>query len=441
MSVVRWLHISDLHLNQKGVENTRLRTGLSSYLKSLSLQCDYVFCTGDLRYAPEGGYAENTVEFLESVCTCVGTPLEHLFVSPGNHDVDRDTDGRDDAIRSEWFTGNPQSNNYDPRIGIIKQHSLDAIMSGTNAFRHTLQKIIEAKETAFSNRISRFGPHTLYKTSDFNVIELDSTISYTKGQERDLIIGTSYLQEALENCDAKKVTLVMTHYSFDYLDRAEQEMIEALFRDYNVHLWISGHEHKNLFRKQRDWFYEFQCGNLLLENGARTCILVGELDLETLHGQITAHAWFSPNGWAQYPFVTFGTPNPSIYRFDLTDYNSSSVPCGVVDRRSLREQILPLLEENQSIFYEFGPTNNNRNILRSEIPTTWETLLKEKIIPNSLKVIETIELHQELLLSSEKSVLEKYKMHILGLEQNHLEPGKFVFDAPRFPDEIFTILK
>ena len=203
MSVVRWLHISDLHLNQKGVENTRLRTGLSSYLKSLSLQCDYVFCTGDLRYAPEGGYAENTVEFLESVCTCVGTPLEHLFVSPGNHDVDRDTDGRDDAIRSEWFTGNPQSNNYDPRIGVIKQHSLDAIMSGTNAFRHTLQKIIEAKETAFSNRISRFGPHTLYKTSDFNVIELDSTISYTKGQERDLIIGTSYLQEALKNCDAK----------------------------------------------------------------------------------------------------------------------------------------------------------------------------------------------------------------------------------------------
>ena len=429
MAVIRWLHISDLHLNKEGVENVRIRENLPIYLKNLPLQCDYVFCTGDLRYAPDGDYSDKTLDILENICECVEVPLERLFVSSGNHDVDRDTEGRDNAIRNEWFTGNPQSKIYDPRIGSIKQQNLDVIMSGTNAFRHTLQKIIDAKETAFSNRIFRFGPHTLYKTRDFNIIELDSTISYTQKQERDLIIGTRYLQQALDKCNKKNTILVMTHYSFDYLDRTEQEMIAALFREHNVRLWLSGHEHNNLFRKQRDWFYEFQCGNLVLESGARTCIVIGELDLETLDGQITAHAWFSPDGWAKYPFVSPGTAEPSTYHFKLAD--NTSLP-NIFDRKRLRKQIIPLLKANQNIYNKYGPTEENRNNMRDEMPELWDTLLRETVIPNSLKIIETLDCHSELLLDSEKSILEEYRIHILALKQNHTEPNKFVFDAPHF---------
>lgn len=37
MRLIRWLHFSDLHLNQSGVETRRLRNNLPSYLESLDL--------------------------------------------------------------------------------------------------------------------------------------------------------------------------------------------------------------------------------------------------------------------------------------------------------------------------------------------------------------------------------------------------------------------
>ncbi len=440
MEIIRWLHISDLHLNKDGVENRRLRRKFIEYLQNLSIQCDYVFCTGDLRYAPMGEYAQDTKEVLENVCNAVGVPLGCLFITPGNHDVDRNISGRDDAIRSVWFNGDNAVKKYNPDKGIIAPEKLKVIMSGTESYRKVIQQVLDAQSKVLTGEVFQFGPHTLLRTENLNVIELDSTLVYTTNQYSDLIIGTDYLQKALEGCNQKNVTIVVTHYSFDYLDRKEQGIVTALFRDYNVRLWLSGHEHNNLFRKQRDWFYEFQCGNLLLEESARTCILTGQLNTETLDGKIKAHAWFSPDGWATYPFVCPGTEDPSTYYFDLEDKTSIAISLKETSRRALRNKIMPILEENQSIFHIYGPTDENRNIMRGELPAMWETVLRERIIPNSLSIIEMLEGQQELLLDSEKRILQKYKLHILGLQKNHSEANSFVLDAPRFPSEIFTIL-
>ena len=440
MEIIKWLHVSDLHLNIDGVENRRLRKKLIEYLQNLSVQCDYVFCTGDLRYAPMGEYAQDTFEVLENICNAVGVPMGCLFVTPGNHDVDRDIRGRDDAIRSEWLNGENAVKKYNPAIGTINPEKLKLIMSGTDAYRKVIRQVFDAQSQALTDEVFQFGPHTLLRTENLNVIELDSTLAYTTNQYSDLIIGTDYLQKALERCNPKNVTIVLTHYSFDFLDRKEQEIVAALFRDYNVRLWLSGHEHNNLFRKQRDWFYEFQCGNLLLEEGARTCILVGQLNTETLDGQVKAHAWFSPDGWATYPFVCPSTDDPSTYYFTLKDKTSLIIPSKETSRKVLRDKIMPILEENQSIFRSYGPTDENRSITRSELPVIWETVLREKIIPNSLSIIEMLEGQQEFLSDSEKCILHKYKLHILGLQENHSETKGFILDAPRFPNEIFTIL-
>lgn len=440
MAIIKWLHVSDLHLNKDGVENRRLRRKLIEYLQNLSIQCDYVFCTGDLRYAPMGEYAQDTIEVLENICNAVGVPIGCLFVTPGNHDVDRNINGRDDAIRSEWFNGDNAVKKYNPDIGIIAPEKLKIIMSGTESYRKVIQQVFDAQSQALTGEVYQFGPHILLRTENLNVIELDSTLVYTTNQHSGLIVGTDYLQKALESCNQKNVTIVVTHYSFDYLDRKEQGIVAALFRDYNVRLWLSGHEHNNLFRKQRDWFYEFQCGNLLLEEGARTCILMGQLNTETLEGQVKAHAWFSPDGWATYPFVCPGTDDPSTYYFNLEDKTSVANFLKETSRRALRNKIMPILEENQSIFGSYGPTDENRSIMRGELPAMWETVLREKIIPNSLSIIEMLEGQQELLLDSEKCILQKYKLHILGLQKNHSEANSFVLDAPRFPNEIFTIL-
>lgn len=439
MAKIKWLHISDLHLNRAGVETTRLRELLPQYLKNLDIRCDYVFCSGDIRYAPMGDFSDDSMAMIEILCDAVNVPLNRFFITPGNHDVNCNADGRDLAIKNIWVTNDDQHKGYYyPKEGVINSSDLDHIMKGTQSYKFTLQKVFSAHSDSHENQIKDFGPHRLVETNDFNIVILDSTVTYTKSQERNLIVGTGYLQETLKACNNEKPTIILTHYSFDYIDRSEQDIIFALFRDYNVRLWFAGHEHNNLFRKQRDYFYEFQCGNLLLENDAMSCILIGELDTQTLTGQIQVHAWFSPDGWAVYPFAC---PDSNKYSFNIARRNSDMESQVIVSRLKLRNQIIPILLENKSIYETYGPTSNNRNVISSELPTVWKKMIQEKILPNSLQIIELLKTQQFLLSESEINILGKYQMHIYGLKENHSRVGSFKLDAPLFPTEIFSILE
>ena len=67
--------------------------------------------------------------------------------------------------------------------------------------------------------------------------------------------------------------------------------------------------------------------------------------------------------------------------------------------------------------------------------------INKVILPNSKRIISLLEDNIGLLNLDEQKVLYKYKQHIDGLEKNHLIKGKFLMDAPRFPKEIYDILK
>ncbi len=439
MPTVRWLHISDLHLNRQATESRRLRRALPVYLKDLALDFNYVFCTGDLRYAPDGTFSENTITYLQSICDAVSVPLENLFIVPGNHDIERDAAERVAAIKDEWDCSTPkETRKYNPHRGMFQEGNLQAIMQSAELYKKTIDNICVAQKENPENEIQNFGPHILIKCKYFNILEVDSTITYMNGQERDLVIGTYYLDKALENCDSSKPTIVLTHYSFDYMDRDEQVQISALLREAGVQLWLSGHEHSELLRTQRDCFYEFQCGNLLYEDHARACILVGEVNTETLAGTVTAHTWVSPHGWAAYRFVNPSADQTDIYNFSLkkeTMLHQNKM------RESLRVEIVRLLRENESIFSTYGPTETNRSNIHNEYQQIWENELKATLVPNSLEIIKLLEMNQGILSDSEKITLEKYKQHIKGLQMNHFATGKFMMDSPRFPHEILDILK
>ena len=57
MDKIHWLHLSDIHLNKRDVDSRRMRNRLLDYIKELGTQIDYIFITGDLRYAPMGEFA------------------------------------------------------------------------------------------------------------------------------------------------------------------------------------------------------------------------------------------------------------------------------------------------------------------------------------------------------------------------------------------------
>lgn len=329
MRKIKWLHLADIHINKYGVETRRIRQKLLSYLREYHVMCDYIFCAGDLRYAPGGGFSEDTVSYLQELCTVVGIPTERLFVVPGNHDVKRDDPCRCAAISriiNGVHTREEEREAYASEIGHIDRKEFRETASGRQEFVNQMRMLYQTVPERVQQYEDIDSPHFLVTTEDLNILHLDSTLVYEKNRERELIVGTEQVMGLLEQLDPSKPTVLLTHYSFDYLQRNEQAQMVQLLRDYRVRLWLAGHEHNILTRMQRDYFYEFQCGNLLLEAQTKSCVLTGELDLDTLEGTVQARVWNSPDGWAVYPFLSHKAVGADAYVFSLKEQQDGSKP-------------------------------------------------------------------------------------------------------------------
>ncbi len=53
IDMIRWLHLSDLHLGSTDMSTDMMRDELPEFLTREGLKCDYVFCTGDIKTAAQ----------------------------------------------------------------------------------------------------------------------------------------------------------------------------------------------------------------------------------------------------------------------------------------------------------------------------------------------------------------------------------------------------
>lgn len=297
--MIRWLHISDLHLGSKGMSTEMLRDELPMYLRARGLTCDYVFCTGDIRTANMAGneFKDGMAEYIRSLCDAVGVPVEKLFIVPGNHDVNIFSSGRTDAIKRVMFD---RSGYYSADVGRIDADDMAAMMAGEEELVSFLSKIYPPDRVALYGNPS--APHFCVETADFNVLHVDSTISYCPGQDRsDFIVGTGALYDVVRRLNPAKPTVLLTHYPFFVLLQDERSRVSTILQRNGVRLWLAGHEHEQVLQKIH-YVDSFQAGELRLEDGAKASVLIGEYDERSGHCCITAHAWY-PEGWAQYPLV------------------------------------------------------------------------------------------------------------------------------------------
>ncbi len=371
MSVIKWIHFSDLHLgNNRAVDTVLMRKALPDYIASLHQPFDYVFCTGDVKEW-NAIYDETFVEYLISICKAAKTDKEHLFIVPGNHDVDISNPERNSIIEklTDW-----SDTYYIPADGNISASDLFVLKEGEAGFISFISNLLG------DERAEKYKEHHFVISAEhFNILHIDSTLSYGEQHDRDLIIGTKALMDALEDCDSKKPTIIITHYSFNYLAQDEQTQVERLLKTYDVRLWLAGHEHRNIIQRQRDFFYECLNGNLALQYGAKSCFLVGEYDTIQKKGIIKAHAWYQGSGWAEYPFVRIGTEDDKVYPFVLYD----SKTCSIRDDDSLGGKLEKLAHGSKE----------GREQLRvppslTEIPIAIDLIGREQLIYQIKKMID-----------------------------------------------------
>ena len=316
MSTIRWIHFSDLHLNKSDVETKLLRSQLKTYLKERNIKCDYAFCSGDLRNAPDKVFPEDSVQQLKEICDVVDVPLKKFFIVPGNHDIDRDIPERKRAVRRILNNrATKHKGYYDPEKGEIKGEDLKEIKKGEANFLLIIKKLYENDHERI-DAYSNLG-HFLIKTENFNIVHLDSTITYNESQESNLVIGTNNLYEVLSKIDPVKYTIILSHFSFDMLVPEEKNKVCQVLQHFGVQLWMSGHLHDVLLQKHRDFLQEFQCGNFVWDGGKST-VLIGEIDSETGRGQVQCFMWQKGDGWIRNEYLNKTAPkNKAIYKFEL----------------------------------------------------------------------------------------------------------------------------
>ena len=195
MSIIRWLHISDLHLNTNETESIRMRRKLPQYILDNNIEYDYVFCTGDIRDSSAEHWREPfpSADFLKNLCEIRNISLDNLFIVPGNHDVNRTASDRENVVENMlWHDNKSWSRNYKTELGNIGDSTLQALHDGEKEFRSFLGKIYDRDKLQLYDDYLK--PHFVVETEHFNILHIDSTLAYSEKQNRDLIIGSRQLQ-------------------------------------------------------------------------------------------------------------------------------------------------------------------------------------------------------------------------------------------------------
>ena len=360
----RWLHISDLHFNSDDMSTSMLREELPKFLKKKNFSFDYIFCTGDIRTAPEA-FPVEAAEYLKDLCRLTKTPFDNLFIVPGNHDVNRVVPGRDDAIKRVCFK---RKGYYDPKYGLIKDSDIELMQSGLNDFKAFLGQIYT------QDRVKKYSnPHFIIETEDFNVLHVDTTLSYTAGQEaNDLIIGTNLLRNALSSVNSSKPIILITHFPFTSLLQEEKKYVGELLYAKGVRLWLAGHEHDHILQPM-GYLSSIQAGELRMEERTSASILVGEY--EDLTGTIEAYTWF-PEGWAKYPIINHDSVREDQFRFSLKLPEDNGQSREKVKSAQANEEFLRRLPE--TVIEELLPTIQYANgqtaaTLSVELINIWNT--------------------------------------------------------------------
>ena len=258
---IRWLHLSDIHFNQrKNWKDSRARNSLISFLKERfdkepDLRPDFVFCTGDIGYGslpadPLSSQYSQAAEFFDQlvqICGRNGAPLdrEKIFIVPGNHDVNRKSiSSFAQETLNRWAEDDPEKyedvinqifsdeTNRDIELAFERLSEYQAFVSGH--FKHL--------DTA-GGRLIYAGVHNVGGLG-VGIAGLNSAWSCAGDEDdRHLWMAAEYqLNDAAQKLKNSDVSIGLVHHPLDWLNRAERSKAKKrIGADFDI--LLHGHSH------------------------------------------------------------------------------------------------------------------------------------------------------------------------------------------------------
>lgn len=252
-----WLHISDVHFNAKEeyARNVIADDLLASLTRGLKFTpINAVFFTGDLAFHGSAEeYDDHVQPFLDRLLKATGIPREHLFLVPGNHDVQRsrirpyhklgliehpdDTSGTALPDCDELFGDNPTL-----RLLAEKFAAFDAMARRyPGAWRNGRDAYTVYVVRVNGLRIGVVGLNSAWFVSGDDKPNADKT---------KLLLGRRLVNEALARLRTNKpdMTFVLMHHPLEWLCPWEQATVGSAVSGLGVAV-LQGHLHKDYVEK------------------------------------------------------------------------------------------------------------------------------------------------------------------------------------------------
>ncbi|MEM6456766.1 MAG: metallophosphoesterase, partial [Acidobacteriota bacterium] len=330
--VVRWLHLSDLHLrSESGWERRKMLTGLVDHLATLrekeNIAPDIVCVTGDIAFSGKRDEYDQAAMLFKRIGEAVGHDPKtsgRWFLVPGNHDVDRTRIKRfDGSILASLET-------QDAIEELLRDDDLMAPLGRRlDAYYDFTERLLGAARRTDPTRpwradVVELGDDDTAADARLRIGVLQLNTAWAGGgsdEKGNLLVGGYQVEEALDQVADAHVKLALVHHPLTYLrDQDASEVRHRLTRPDGVHALLHGHLHDASSTTSVD-----PDGELLMlgagavyegPNDQRRGYTLGEFDLGASEGHVRLFA-ASPKGFWAADTLAYAKAPAGVWTFPL----------------------------------------------------------------------------------------------------------------------------
>jgi len=264
--VIRWIHMSDLHIKSEGADSFNISQLLPSLIEDIrKFNPHFVLFTGDISYSgKEDQYKFANNNLFKIIKSFEHLKLNRIFLTPGNHDIDRDLIQYLPDIKIE---------NQNDLTEFYKQPEYKLLLTASSQYIEFSRPFSVNFSQDKSNPIF-FNYEFKLKGKKISITSLSSAIfsnlhlnSTSKEPDYgELNIGEYQLAQAIKEktYDECNLSIIITHHPIDYLTDWDRKVLNNRFSKYfNFHFF--GHAHFQRFEQrigQNNKINSIQSGSL-----------------------------------------------------------------------------------------------------------------------------------------------------------------------------------
>lgn len=378
---IRWLHLSDFHIGQENFGQSFILEKTISHIKEkldAGLEPDMIFITGDIAFkGKKEEYERFYYEFLAPLEEFIPDLLSRLYMVPGNHDLDRNTNEGFDRIMmlpitSPFLEPHPDSL---PRRNMLIQR-----------FKNFIENDLTGHAAAFENQSGAYTKQITYRDTKIAIIGINTAwLCKDEKDFRNITPGKALVTKAIESVEPSDLIIVLGHHPIDWIATEHAQPIGKIFGANHV-VYLHGHMHKAWSAPNYgggSHYLSIQCGATFQakEGGKwKNGLIWANADLENQHIDLQPYEWNTgnqewaiasdafPNDQKSGDFWKYLLPRKHnlIYRQQLQD--TTKLPGGweVVTEHSLKENLMELPLADAINFFN-GATPTWRTALSSSI--------------------------------------------------------------------------